>query len=225
MAASSEPLFQVRYAAQMGPWPCDPSGNSTVPVRDRIQVNRVIRSLDTILQTDTHMTHLVQALRERCEPSELHKLLQACCASIPWAKNDVLAPEAAVQQCPVPVLWEYGQPYNTNWGPPPYPHSPVHRPPLQAYQSKGAPPGQPDAQATSAKGPGPHTPIGGGGVHLAHRHVHECSTPTRGPRGHQAGPATDSQLRQPGSDTAYVESGVEAGDTSADPERLRAPSR
>ena len=63
----------------MGPWPCDPSGNSTVPVRDRIQVNRVIRSLD----------------------------LQACCASIAWAKNDVLAPEAAVQQCPAPVMWEY----------------------------------------------------------------------------------------------------------------------
>ena len=158
MAASSEPLHQVRYAAQMGPWPCDPSGNSTVPVRDRIQVNRVIRSLDTILHTDTHMTHLVQALRERCEPSELHKLLQACCASIPWAKNDVLAPEAAVQQCPVPVLCEYGQPYNTNCKPPPYPHSPVHRPPLQAYQSKGAPPGQPDAQATSGKGPDPQAP-------------------------------------------------------------------
>ena len=61
----------------MGLWLCDSSSNSTVPVRDRIQVNRVIRSLDTILHTDTHMTHLVQALRERCESNKLG-LLTKC---------------------------------------------------------------------------------------------------------------------------------------------------
>ena len=51
-----------------------------------------------------------------------------------------------MQQCPVPVMWEYGRPYNKNWGPPPYPGTPEFRPP------QGAPPNQ------TGKGQDPQAP-------------------------------------------------------------------
>ena len=170
----------------------------------------MIRSLDTILHTDTHMTHLLQALRERCEPNELHKLLQACCASICWAKND----GQSCQSTASPTT-QTGARHRTHTRPctghrtrPPTGRTWHHRQRLRstvAHKRELA--GLVDATS-----------------HLAPTAAHECFTHTKNQRRRHAGPAADSHPRQPESEAAHAKSGVEAGDISADPERLSGAS-
>ena len=89
----------VYRAALQAPWPCHPDGTSSVPARDRVQVDRIATALRVLHEPESHSSHIVQAIRESFAPQHTYRILKVVAESISWDSSPHLAFLCAEDRC------------------------------------------------------------------------------------------------------------------------------